>query len=374
MSTIKCPYCWNLVRERELLRHCSDICEKALPDGTRQHATYFPARDSHCPHGGEPPTVRYCNDCKERLEHDYITTPSRVIATIGSTESGKSTYVGVLIREMQNRVGDSFGGMSTELVGDASRERYRTAFANPLYAEGRTVNKTDLAARLDPLLFMTRKRRRRALPLPDRLVAGMNVFYDTAGEAIMNETNLGPLAKYIDAADGILFVLDPLQFSSVRRVVDDNTLVPSAAHNQVQMLQRTAELLRERRGLPATRTITTPLAVVLAKIDTVTDLLPASSVLLHASGHDGAYQEADGRQVHDEVRAVLSTWTDGKQLLNVVDNSFSKYRFFGVSALGDAPVAQGTVSPSGIHPLRVEDPMLWLLAQFGLISTRKART
>ena len=366
---MRCPYCFDPIEPGALLRRCPDSCMD-----TGHTAEYVPSTATTCPHGDEPAYSRFCPHCRKRLEHDYVTTPSRIIATIGSSNSGKSTAIGVVIRELRDRVGEEFGGMTTELVGDASKDRYVNVFEKPLFLEGRVLAKTDsvrAARRLEPLLFMIRRRRPRTWWRHRQLLAGMNVFYDTAGEDVLRETSMGPLVSYLHAADAIVFVLDPLQVPSVRRAVGEAAILPDAAPNQVDILARAAELLRERRSLRAGERIDTPLAVVLTKIDALSDQLPPGGALTRPGPHDGVYDEADGGYVHDEVRAVLSGWTDGRRLLDVVDGAFADPRYFGMSALG-SPTSREGLAAGGVHPLRVEDPMLWLLARFGLVPRRRA--
>lgn len=380
MTELICPYCWQRATPRELRLRCPEECKR---DGVFFAST---AKQSRCPHGKEPSTARFCPHCDNRLEYDYITTRSQIVAMIGSRQAGKSTYVGVLIHELRNRVGEAFHGMSAELVGDSSRTRYRQVFAGPMYGQGKLVPVTDslrAAHRLDPLLFMLRfpQPRSRIIKAPllpgrrarDRLTATMMIFYDTSGEDILKDEGVDRLGRYLGAADGIIFLLDPLQISTVRRAVGDATPIPKDAPDQVEMIMRLTESLRARRQLVATQKISTPLAVAVAKTDALNGVLPTESVLRQRGPHEGVYDETDGQHVHDETRATISSWTDGDSLLNTVHNNFSTYRFFGISALGSPPVNETEISPSGIHPLRVEDPLLWLLAQFGHIRARKAR-
>lgn len=365
----RCPHCWEPVDAKALLRRCPERCTDS-----GKAAEFFPRTAPTCPHGAEPATAGYCPHCHKRIEHDYITTRSRVFATIGSSDSGKSTWIGVLVKGLRDR-GREFGSMATELVGDASKERYRAVFEKALFEEGLTLRRTDsvrASQRLEPLLVMTRRPRNGSVWRPDRLLVGMNVFYDTAGEDILRRTSMDPLARYLDGADAIIFVLDPLQVPSVRATVGGVPL-PDAASNQVDMLVRTAELLRERRGLHTGDRIATPLAVVVTKTDSLPGLIPAGSAIGRPGPRVGAYDEADGQQVNDEVRALLAEWFEGERLLNVVDGAFSDHRFFAVSALGTPPATSTELAAGGIHPLRAEDPMLWLLARFGLVPVRRPR-
>jgi hypothetical protein len=365
VSELICPYCWNDTKAKQLLSRCPEQCPQR---------TFIPASAKVCPHGKQPSKARYCPRCEKMLEHDYITTKSHIIAMIGSRAAGKSTYVGVLVRELKNRVGPAFNGMSTELVGDKSRTRYREVFAGPLFDKGEVVTFTNPVRtqyRLDPLLFMLRFPRRKYLW--DQLTAAMMIFYDTSGEDVLKDENIENLVDYLDAASGIVLLIDPLQISSVRRGINDDVPLPPNSYDQVAIVQRLAELLRQRRGMSGDKRIDTPLAVAVAKTDAIGAALPANSVVRRPGSHNGVYDDADGQYVHDELRATLSGWDDGEDLLNIIANNFSSYRFFGISALGATPPNHSQVAASGIHPLRVEDPLLWLLGQFGLVPVRKAR-
>ena len=359
----RCPHCWKDVPT--VLRRCPAVCGQA--------GEFFPRTQTLCPHGVEPSTASYCPnpECHKRLEHDYITSRSRVIATIGSGDSGKSTWIGVLVRELRNR-GREFGGMTTELVGDASKERYRTVFEKALFTEGRTVARNDsirAAKGMEPLLIMTRRPLVSRWPRrSDRLLVGMNVFYDAAGEDLLRRENLDLLARYVNGADAIVFALDPLQLPSVRAAVGSRVPLPDQAPDQADMLIRVAELIREHRGHGPDVRISTPLAVVVTKTDAL-DPLPAGSVLRRPGTPKGGYDEAEGQRMHDEVRALIAEWPEGRHLLDVVDSTFADCRFFAVSALGTPP-ATPTELAGRIHPLRAEDPMLWLLARFGLVPRR----
>ena len=257
----------------------------------------------------------------------------------------------MLVRELRNR-GREFGGMTTELVGDASKERYRAVFEKALFTEGRTLPRNDsirAEQRPEPLLVMTRR------PLADRwwrragrLLVGMNVFYDTAGEDVLRRENLELLVKYVDGADAIVFALDPLQVPSVRREVGDRVPLPDRAPDQADVLARVAELIREQRGLAADVRISTPLAVVVTKTDALGPL-PAGSLLTRPGTPKGFYDEAEGQQMHDEVRALIAEWAEGPHLLGVVDGAFVDARLLPSppsARHGDTHGARGSHPPA----------------------------
>ena len=384
MASLMCPHCWNKTQEKELYRRCPQRCDSANEDTERE---WYPAGQKLCPHGRPADGDRYHRCPKvdpdrddlepweyRILEYDYITTKSRIVAMIGSSESGKSTFIGVLINEFRNRMGSVFPGMATDLVGDKSRDRYRRVFKVPMYEQGETVQFTNTvraAYRLDPLLVMVRRPKR--VLFREGLSVAMLVFFDTAGEDVLKDENIDNLINYLDAAEAIVVMIDPLQIRSVRRDLDDGIPIPKSVIDQVEIVQRLGELLRRKRRLNPTQKISTPIAVTVGKTDALASSLLAGSAIHRRGRHDGVYNEADGQEINDEMRAVLSAWDDGQALLNVVDTNFSDVRFFGVSALGVTPPSAGVISPLGIQPHRVEDPLLWLLSRFGLVDVRKVK-
>jgi hypothetical protein len=74
--------------------------------------------------------------------------------------------------------------------------------------------------------------------------------------------------------------------------------------------------------------------------------------------------------VHDYVRALLDDW-EGSSIDQTLRHNYSRYRYFGLSALGASPTADRRVSTGVVQPYRVADPFLWLLSEFGAIPRTK---
>lgn len=363
MDKIVCPYCFATTSKHLLHLRCQETCPTV--------EVFPPSR--RCPHGSEPVRSRFCPECSGKLEYDYLNTEGRTIALIGASSAGKSTYIGVLVHELRNKVGAAFNGMSLEFVGDQSRQRYEQDFGGPLYRKGLAPNMTMRVRRdlLPPALLLTLK-----FPQPRRfgrasaIKPAMMTFFDTAGEDVDRGEDIGRLARYLDSAEGIILLVDPLQIPGVSASVPGGAGGVGAAE-QSKVVTLLAALLREQRGLPPTKRIKTPLAIALSKTDALNGMFPEHSPLRRRHEHPGAYDDSDGRHVHDEVRAWLQHW-HGAEFDNIVANNFSDYRYFGLSALGTPPDGR-TLSAAGVHPLRVEDPLLWLLARFNLIPTARSR-
>ncbi len=364
MSKTVCPHCFERHAVKQLHMHCPVACGR--------DAVVFPPAGL-CPHGQRPQSSRWCPTCGTVLEYDYIHTAGRTIALIGATSSGKSTYVGVLVRELRNRVSAAFDGMSVEFVGDRSRDRYEATFATPLFRQGRapTMTATAQSEAPAPLLFSLKFPERRRFGFGrDGVRPAMVTFFDTAGEDVHGGQEMRRLARYLASARGIILLVDPLQVPSVGHTLAAD-LAQDAMDEQSKVVTQLAALLREEKRLSPSKRLDVPLAIVLSKTDALGPTVGEHSPLLRRHEHPGLYDEADGAHVHDEVHAWLQRWY-GVEYAAIVANNFSRYRYFGVSALGTPP--QGEIlSTGGVHPLRVEDPLLWLLAEFSLIGAARSR-
>ncbi|MET9294196.1 hypothetical protein [Streptomyces sp. NPDC003077] len=401
MTVIVCPYCFTSARVAALPYRCM-----MSHTGVRGGAPCVPVADARwaafsgnpatggaalrgpcfeaprragrgrapCPHCGVPTPTRVCRACHADLPSDYCDQGSRIIALIGPKTAGKSTYVTVLAHELRHRVGRAFGA-SLSAMGGATQSRYRL-MEDALYDRLLLPGPTQPAAMRfnDPLLFR--------LSLPRRGPAWFRrgsrhtalVFFDAAGEDLANQEAMDRFTAYLAAADGVILLVDPLQLRAVRdQLADDDGLLPPIETAPEQIAADLAAQLRGHRRQGSKGKVSTPVAVALSKSDVLRRLLPDGSPLTRPAAHTGgAVDGADRAAVHEEVRALLDEW-DGGVLYRQLDRDFGRFSLFGLSALGAAPPegAPGDAPRAGPHPLRVEDPLLWLLGLRGLVPVRK---
>ena len=97
----------------------------------------------------------------------------------------------------------------------------------------------------------------------------ISVFYDASGENVLTAQAMDPLVRYLEAAGGIVVLIDPMQMPRLRSRYGFATTHDTRERpvtDQHAVVQRLAELLRES----ATRSkakLTVPLAIAITKLD-----------------------------------------------------------------------------------------------------------
>ena len=74
------------------------------------------------------------------------------------------------------------------------------------------------------------------------------------------------------------------------------------------------------------------------------DLKPTSP-LRRLPAHGAHFDERDSLYVHGEIQRLLTRW-DGARIDRIANQNYSSYRYFGVSALGEAPTGEATETRS----------------------------
>ncbi|MFE6224568.1 MULTISPECIES: hypothetical protein [unclassified Streptomyces] len=400
MTTVICPYCFHRAQAARLPYRClmartglrgGTPCDPERDDrwasfmgATHAPAAYLkgpvfvaprtlgglrgPGPRAECPHCGVPTPVRVCAHCHSDLPSDYCEQDSRIIALVGAKASGKSTYVSVLVNELRHRVGQAYGA-ALAAMGDESQRRDRE-MAEDLYDRLRLPDATVPSAVgfNDPLLYR--------LSLPRKALGRDGsrhtalVFFDAAGEDLKSAEAMNRYTQYLSAAHGIILLVDPLQLGAVRDTLGAaEGQMPAKDIPALQIAAEIATQLRSHGHGGSRGRVGIPLAVAVTKTDTVRGLLdPHSPLLANAPHSGGRFDEADRLAVHEETRSLLEGWDSGA-LWRQLERDFSDVSLFGLSALGAPPPADAPadVPAAGPQPVRVEDPLLWLLARRGLL-------
>jgi hypothetical protein len=403
MTTVVCPYCFGRDNAARLRFRClmqtsrvggAAPCVPEFDDvwaafanhsGNRHAAMRGPlfsaprrmrgpnAREA-CPNCGVASPVRVCGRCHSDLPNDYCEQPSRIIALVGPKTAGKSTAVTVLLHELKGSVGRPFDA-ALSAMGSATQARFKELEDN-LYDGLRLPAPTQSAAMSfnDPLIFRLSMRADRMLSSGSR--ATTLVFFDAAGENLVSSQEMDRYTAYLAAADGIILMVDPLQLRAVREpLAQQGRRLPDIEAPPDQIAADLAAQLRGHQRRNRQGQVTTPIAVALTKSDELAQLLPSGSPLTRNSQHPGGrLDEADRISVHEEVRALLAQW-DGGVLQAQLERDFETFSLFALSALGAPPPADAPADApkQGPQPVRVADPLLWLLGRHGVLPVRRPK-
>jgi hypothetical protein len=391
MRRLVCPYCFEKFKTSEMLFRCLNPdpgrCrpEEDKPLAAYQRINVAPKMGRVFPAGtrwGRAPSVAVCDcgmktsklvcpHCHNELPSQFGTTDVNTIALIGAKEAGKSHYIAVLINELNNRVGMNFDA-SLNALDERTIQRYKQDFRRYIYDKRETIPVTQSARSSInvryPLAYRFSIKRKGLLPFNGLHVSSL-VFFDTAGEDLDHIDLMSTETKYLANSDGIIFLLDPLQIPAVRNLLSDSTQFPSENTDPQEIIGRAANLIRQMQQMSATEKIKTPVALAFSKLDAIRPLFEPGSPIHQASRHEGLFDATDARRVNDNMRAYLSQWV-GAGLDQFLQHNFENYSYFGLSALGSMPDAQGRL-PLGVTPFRVEDPLLWILYQLGIVPGRR---
>lgn len=391
MRQLVCPYCFERFHASEMLFRClNPDPRRCKPEDDAALAAYqrlgTPPKLGRVFSGGgrwgRTPQVAVCDcgmktsklvcpHCHNELPSQFGSTDVHTIALIGAKEAGKSHYIAVLINELTNRVGMSFNA-SLNALDEQTIRRYNQDFRRHIYVQREVIPAT-LSARANmnvryPLAYRFSIKRRGLLPFDGIRVSSL-VFFDTAGEDLTHIDLMSTETKYLANSDGIIFLLDPLQMPDIRNLVDISVPLPSENTDPREIIGRAAGLIRQMRQMGPADKIRTPVALAFSKLDAIRPLFDPASPVHEASRHDGSFDVTDARRVSDNMRAYISQWA-GSGLDIFLQHNFENYSYFGLSALGSQPDAQGRL-PSGVAPFRVEDPLLWILYQLGIVPGRR---
>lgn len=345
------------------------IAEVKRPTGARRGWT--PPPGATCPGCSLEPSEA-CTACHYPLPPGWRQAESTCIAMAGARATGKSLFIAVLIKQLEQLAGQS--GMSITPATPATQAGYQTVYERPLYEERGLMEPTPAAGQptsyqREPLIFSLGS-------------VGGNRHYlvlrDVAGEDL-ERVDDGTL-QYLDFfghADAVFFMFDPLRVQEIRDQLQD--LIPSQGAlggDPKTVLNKLLMVVGARAP---------KIAMILSKFDAVQALREVSgSEWSHIMSNPGAafsrdpsmtssrYDDLDGRLLHQEVRSLLEKLHAGpivKAIENADNGTQMQHRFFAVSALGESPIGE-KLHTRGIAPFRCVDPLKWVLADKQVLETR----
>lgn len=376
----KCPNCFIPVP----LAHSAWMCasgssgsdgDRGQPRGGAQESHPEVITVQHPPSGRRaripaPPSCKRCSGecaevcptCDYRFPAGWRGSSTTCIAMAGARATGKSIYIAVLIKQLQ-QLGECTG-TTVLAANDHTLRTFAEMYERPLYEQRGIMMSTPPVAQADsyqrePLIFALRSRTGSQSFL---------VIRDVAGEDLeARDVSIGRL-RFFRQADGVFFLFDPLRVQEISDLLQDLVPAQRTGGDPTIVLENTLHLM----GNAATN-----LAVVLSKFDALQALRDVDgaewslvmqnpgAAFVRDPGPVAPYDEDDGDLLHEEVRSLLQRLRSGSLVGRVESASATsglRHRFFAVSALGEPP-SGAVLNPRGIAPFRCLDPLKWVMAQ-----------
>ncbi len=383
-KSIICPYCFQRFPAGKVQWRCNSyFCKQQ--DKLEDDPAFFKYHQSvklqqphilggrikvkngfaQCDKCNEVTNIRICPECHSALPD---TKENIIISIVGAPGAGKSYYVGTLLRQLRTHI-HTFG-CSFKYTTKNDEKLYMSKFkAN--FDKGMKLEKTQQPTDEDNFLSANTPL---LCDLRDKNGADRTfTFFDAAGENFDDVAIMDAVAKYIQHSTAILLLLDPLQIETVRNTLKTENAKADVREGETilsydDILNNLISVIRSQKRMAKKTIIDIPLAIAFSKWDLIEhspELCQGSTVSTGDSPHfKNGFDAANCDNVSAEIEGLLAHWGCENFLLTVQQN-FSKYKFFGVSAIGAAPEANGKVPI--IVSKRVEDPFLWLLDQRHII-------
>ena len=317
-----------------------------------------------CDKCGEYTNVCICPVCHSVLPR---TDENIIMSVVGAPGSGKSYFIGTLLRQLRTKMSAFSCGM--QFTTPEAREMYENKFERffergmPLAATKPPAGNMNIVGANLPILC----------DLTDRhLKKRTFTFFDAAGENFEDAGIMRYVAPYISHSRAIVMLLDPTQIplvNSTLREEDPRLRLrdPKTSISYETILTNTVEVIHNHTR--AAGRIKIPLAVGFSKWDMIENsaqLRPdANSSIMQPSPHfTQGFRKIDCQNVDLEIEGLLAAWGCGN-FVTMVKQNFTKVNFFAFSSIGANVDENGHVP--AIVPKRVEDPFLWLLNELGII-------
>ncbi|WP_068776301.1 hypothetical protein [Paenibacillus sp. FJAT-26967] len=318
---------------------------------------------------GETTRRRLCPNCHNELPISAGKVPSNIISIVGASQVGKSVYMTSLIHTLQHTTASNFNAACMPLSAEISR-KFRQYYHEPIFERGSMLQSTNPNEQQEPFIFQFVFKDEREAPLTI-------VFFDVAGEGMVQREYLDIYASHIKNSSGVLFLVDPLQIRSIRDKIQINVGGEQGefANRYDEPREVVISLFENFIAHQQNSKTDIPTAIVLTKSDMLQYLKEEDSEYIQPNSnvfrnvvHRGFLDNTEFENIDGEIGRFIDKVD--RPFKDAVDVYFSNTAYFAVSALGTNPVNKQV---SGvINPTRVDEPFIWLLHKLGYIARRDA--
>ncbi|PHX79722.1 MAG: hypothetical protein CK541_03635 [Opitutia bacterium] len=320
-----------------------------------------------------------CPHCRRQLPPGYLDRTHHIISLIGAPSAGKSYYLAVLTRTLQERLPEDFNLAFKD--GDPSGNMLLNQMRNTLFSAATPEEALLGKTALEGATYERLPRLGRMVSLPRPFIYSISrtgrvrdetsvILYDNAGEHFEPGIDIhdSPGAMHVATSSGLIFLFDPTanaRFKSRLIGVEDPQLTLKGRIDQQDSILAEMETRMKRvLGLAQEERIKTPLAFVVGKSDTWEKLLshPLETVV-----KDGTLDLAAVARNSSRVRDVLVSICPG--LVASVESLAEQVSYFAATSFGHTPVMiqagpnKGRIAPDPqrLAPAHVAEPLYWVM-------------
>ena len=384
---IRCPLCWLKFDIGDALSIASHESLRGDPilggeEMLRFLPTSFDAEGTAIDPAGMPSHDIACPHCRKKLPTGYVDLKRHIFSIVGAPSAGKSYYLSVLIKELQNSVFRCYGASLKDL--DPSGNMLLTQMKNRLFSADSPENAILAKTALEGAMYEKYPRFGKMVSLPKPMSyilskdAGGStesaalIFYDNAGEHFEPGIDLedSPGAMHVACSDAIFFLFDPAANRNFKNRLQNNPdpqlKISGRLDQQDTILAEMEVRIKRILAMSTSEKISTPLAVMLGKFDIWKDLLEEKLEPYIQNGELSADAvEKNSKILRDFMLRTEPSIVAGAEAIS------KNVKYFAISPLGHSPIkiaegeAAGKIAPvpALLNPINTDIPMLWVLKQ-----------
>ena len=310
---------------------------------------------------------RVCCHCHNPLPINYGKHTVKFATIVGITGAGKTVYLSQLLYRMRTYA------VKAGLTAVVKNTGVLNFVENNAVVANEALPGSTPAQRLQqPLVFdMVRDAKEHGK------VTETFVLYDVAGEVFKDPSLVTQFAPFVEHADGVIVLIDPMQFEAVSGVQNNGNQL----HEPATVLDAIHDVVSHGQ---VNEKCNIPFAVCISKADSQAVQSVLSDELKRmllddvrgVKDNNGFNIPIFNAEDYNPILNELFNFIQDKDLVlaQQMQTNYSSYAYFAFTALG-CDVREGT-RPNGdkyqypvgpVLPKRVEEPLLWLFHKLGYI-------
>ncbi|MBR0483474.1 MAG: hypothetical protein IJJ69_01705 [Oscillospiraceae bacterium] len=350
-----CPYCMSYISKKTVKYYC-ECGQEAVQAGILKK---LKCKDENC-------TCHLyhtkCAGCSNELPAGILDYNGYLrFSLIGVSGAGKSNFLTAMIHEMRRNSAERW------VISHMNAETFREYSKNEekMFVNHEPVPATHPGAIIPQQWSISDTQNSFMGKIP---IYSLTIF-DGAGE---DEEHVAPvISKCIQGSKTLVILFDPLNIRQIQNNMNADiyrwSMTGNLNDHPDAMITSLTNYIRKCLQLPPSQKIKKDVAIVFTKIDTLKNDFENSAVM-QESPHmtAGGFVEQDSVEVDNLIRNWLKK--NGQDaFLGVINKNFypERVRFFGVSSIGNPPVAERKFGV--ITPHRVLDPLLWMMYRENII-------